>query len=81
MDEQLVIRQAIATASIGTILLFMALSVEVWSWLFGSDQAKASAARVERTVRSPNLSTLERTSQRPFAAAHGWPTYSSLKTN
>ena len=33
--------------------------------------ATASAARVERTVRSQLPATLERTAQRPFAAAHG----------
>jgi hypothetical protein len=33
--------------------------------------ATASAARVERTVRSRFPATLERTAQRPFAAAHG----------
>ena len=31
----------------------------------------ASAARVERTVRSQLPAMLERTAQRPFAAAHG----------
>ena len=33
--------------------------------------ATASAARVERTVRSRTPAMLERTAQRPFAAAHG----------
>ena len=33
--------------------------------------ATASAARVERTMRSQPPATLERTAQRPFAAAHG----------
>lgn len=36
-----------------------------------SDQATASAASVERTVRSRLLAPTERTAQRRFAAVHG----------
>ncbi len=36
-----------------------------------TSSATASEARVERTARSRIPATLERTAQRPFAAAHG----------
>ena len=40
-------------------------------WPNDPSSATASAARVERTVRSQIPATLERTAERPFAAAHG----------
>ncbi len=54
--------------------LSVVVTLHIATWLMppnGPSSATASAARVERTVRSRIPATLERTAGRPFAAAHG----------